>query len=73
MNALMLDHLEALHAFYGVSNGARIARKHIGWYLEDQPDSKAFLKSFYQLERADLQLRTLEQYLESLPNTHLAA
>lgn len=73
LNALMLDHLEALHAFYGVSNGARIARKHIGWYLEDQPDSKAFLKSFYQLERADLQLRTLEQYLESLPNTHLAA
>jgi tRNA-dihydrouridine synthase B len=30
--ALMLEHLDLLHAHYGAA-GVRIARKHIGWYL----------------------------------------
>ncbi|MFP4263461.1 MAG: tRNA dihydrouridine synthase DusB [Halomonas sp.] len=31
---VLRDHLEALHAFYGDHMGVRIARKHVGWYLE---------------------------------------
>jgi len=27
-------HLKALHAFYGATMGPRIARKHLGWYLD---------------------------------------
>ncbi|MBZ0329123.1 tRNA dihydrouridine synthase DusB [Halomonas sp. ANAO-440] len=30
---VLLDHLSALHAFYGETMGVRIARKHLGWYL----------------------------------------
>jgi tRNA-dihydrouridine synthase B len=30
----ILDHLEKLYSFYGNSIGVRIARKHIGWYLD---------------------------------------
>ena len=32
--ALMLTHLDALHQFYGPLMGVRIARKHIGWFLD---------------------------------------
>ena len=33
---IVLDHVAALHAFYG-EPGARIARKHVQWYLERMP------------------------------------
>lgn len=32
--AILLGHLEHLHAFYGEPAGVRIARKHLGWYLK---------------------------------------
>ncbi|PRY65726.1 tRNA-U20-dihydrouridine synthase [Vreelandella songnenensis] len=31
---VLVEHVAALHAFYGDTMGVRIARKHIGWYLE---------------------------------------
>jgi tRNA-dihydrouridine synthase B len=37
---IILAHLESLYAFYGEDSGVRIARKHIGWYIEKLlPDS----------------------------------
>jgi len=30
----MARHVTALHEFYGEDRGHRIARKHIGWYLQ---------------------------------------
>jgi len=32
----LINHLQALHQFYGDYLGVRIARKHVGWYLLDQ-------------------------------------
>ena len=32
--AMILAHLESLYAFYGELLGVRIARKHLGWYLQ---------------------------------------
>lgn len=34
VRAMIRAHLEALYAFYGEHTGVRIARKHLGWYLE---------------------------------------
>ena len=31
---VLSEHLEALHEFYGATMGPRIARKHLGWYLD---------------------------------------
>ncbi|AZM96047.1 tRNA dihydrouridine synthase DusB [Vreelandella venusta] len=31
------EHLQALHTFYGDTMGVRIARKHLGWYLNEDP------------------------------------
>ena len=39
---ILLDHLDALHAFYGEENGVRIARKHLGWYAKDRPENAGF-------------------------------
>jgi tRNA-dihydrouridine synthase B len=36
---IILAHLEALHDFYGVDQGVRIARKHLGWYARQLPGS----------------------------------
>src|SRR5690554_2043122 len=40
--ALMHKHLQELHIFYGDFKGVRIARKHIGWYLQAINDSLGF-------------------------------
>ncbi len=36
--AVVHAHLESLHMHYGEHMGVRIARKHVGWYLNGRPD-----------------------------------
>jgi len=38
VGAIILSHLESLYAFYGEDTGLRVARKHLGWYLERLAD-----------------------------------
>ncbi|MEX0386255.1 tRNA dihydrouridine synthase DusB [Spiribacter onubensis] len=52
----MLGHLQALHAFYGPGQGVRVARKHIGWYLQALPGGDAWRRRLMRVERADEQL-----------------
>lgn len=59
---VLFGHVRALHAFYGEYLGVRIARKHVGWYLQTQPDAKAFRSSFNPIEDAQAQLQALEAY-----------
>ena len=37
---ILLEHLTALHAFYGDVMGVRIARKHVSWYLATLPGAR---------------------------------
>ena len=69
----MLGHLGALHEFYGEYAGLRIARKHIGWYLQDRPTGADFRRSFNKLESAGEQHRMLERYLHGRDFEELAA
>lgn len=36
VRTLMNEHVTNLHQFYGAYLGARIARKHVGWYLDEE-------------------------------------
>lgn len=36
LKQILLDHIVALHQFYGEFMGVKIARKHVGWYLHHQ-------------------------------------
>ncbi|HID81481.1 MAG TPA: tRNA dihydrouridine synthase DusB [Chromatiales bacterium] len=53
---VITQHLQALHQFYGETRGVRIARKHLGWYFNGQPDYAKERKLINQAETAKLQL-----------------
>src|SRR4051812_412886 len=42
MGAVLAEHVLGLHELYGCEQGARIARKHIGWAVRDLPGGEAF-------------------------------
>jgi tRNA-dihydrouridine synthase B len=39
---IVLNHYDEMLTLYGVTNGVRVARKHIGWYSSGLPDGAAF-------------------------------
>lgn len=63
---VLLGHLEALHAFYGEPQGVRIARKHLGWYAKDHPESTAFRATVNAAETAGQQLAITRDYFDAL-------
>lgn len=69
VHALLSEHLNALYEFYGDFMGPRIARKHVGWYLQTQPDSTKFRKSFNQLESPSEQQKAIYDYFQLLLRT----
>lgn len=60
---LMLQHVKALHTFYGEQKGYRIARKHVGWYVEELAPYSEFKRTFNALNSASAQLKTLEDFI----------
>jgi tRNA-dihydrouridine synthase B len=62
----LLDHVRALHAFYGETAGVRIARKHLAWYAKDRAENGAFRAVVNRAETADEQLRLTRDYFEGL-------
>ena len=53
---LMHRHVESLHTFYGEFMGVRIARKHVGWYLQASVVDASHRRLFNTLEDATEQL-----------------
>ena len=62
----VVEHVKALHQFYGEYKGVRIARKHVGWYLNERPNGREFRQAFNGIEEAEQQINTLEHYFLSL-------
>lgn len=65
---LMTNHLQHLHEFYGLEQGVRFARKHMGWYLEQQNLLEA-KRLFNRLPCANAQLEALA-LLQLLSSQH---
>ncbi|MEL0659806.1 tRNA dihydrouridine synthase DusB [Psychromonas arctica] len=63
---ILLNHVQALHGFYGDVMGPRIARKHVGWYLQEQDRLGNFKRKFNAIESSSEQLNALETYLNQL-------
>ncbi|GAB6388021.1 tRNA dihydrouridine synthase DusB [Stutzerimonas marianensis] len=59
---VLLDHLEALYAFYGDVMGVRIARKHVSWYLATQPGAREYRGRFNCLEDRDAQCASVRDF-----------
>lgn len=63
---ILSTHLRELYAFYGEVMGPRIARKHVGWYLQTVPDSESFRKAFNAIEHAEVQQTSVQHFFEQL-------
>ena len=61
---LLLQHLDALYAFYGEAMGVRIARKHVGWYLQQHSQVARFKTTFNRLESAQQQRQAINTLFE---------
>lgn len=70
---ILRRHLTALHDFYGEFMGVRIARKHVGWYLQNQPGYPALRRAFNGLDTAQAQLQHMDAFFDHLTNKELAA
>ena len=66
VRSIMLEHVENLHQLYGDVMGPRIARKHVGWYLEDQDTDRSFRKAFNGIESAAEQFDMLNGYFDQI-------
>lgn len=66
MRALLVEHVRALHAFYGEGAGVRVARKHIGWTISHLPDGESFRRAINAKENAADQLAEIDRFFEQL-------
>ncbi|WP_227662920.1 tRNA dihydrouridine synthase DusB [Marinobacter daqiaonensis] len=73
VETILLDHLGELHRFYGDPMGVRIARKHVGWYLQSHDAGKQFRKRFNALDCAQAQSESIQQYFAALRNGEVFA
>lgn len=65
-------HLNALHAFYGKLMGVRIARKHLGWYLQgdirlDEDSRRQLRATFNGLDSPQSQLDFIDELFRHGP------
>jgi len=70
---ILCDHLRDLHSFYGDYTGLRIARKHVGWYLQSDSQTAELRREFNRLETIEQQFNALEDYFRESHNKELAA
>lgn len=71
LQSCLLEHLEDHYRFYGEFTGVRSARKHIGWYLTDMPDTEKLLACINQTNNTSEQTRALQQWFERYPPNEL--
>lgn len=66
VTAVILEHIQAMHEYYGETLGVRIARKHVNWYLQNLQIDRACRKAFNQLLHCEQQLK----FIRELQITH---
>lgn len=68
VESILLEHLAALHVFYGDVMGVRIARKHVSWYLATLPGAREFRAHFNRLDSTDAQCTTVREFFSARHN-----
>ena len=66
MQRVLLEHLEGLYDLYGEEQGARVARKHIGWTVSALPGGEAFRREVLRIEPARAQHGAVNDYFSRL-------
>ena len=63
---MLLEHLEGLYDLYGEEQGARVARKHIGWTVHDLHGGEAFRAGVVRIDGAVEQRSAVNDYFARL-------
>ncbi len=66
MHAVLLEQLEGIYQLYGDEQGARVARKHIGWAVRDLPGGEDFRRSVVRIDAAPAQHCAVNDYFARL-------
>ncbi|PIT62156.1 tRNA dihydrouridine synthase DusB [Snodgrassella alvi] len=61
---IIVNHVSAIHDFYGIFTGVRIARKHIGWYVSGLPEGEIFRRQVNTTDDAQIQLQLVNDFLD---------
>jgi tRNA-dihydrouridine synthase B len=64
LREIVLAHVDALHVFHGPTAGARIARKHVGWYTASIPDGAALRTVVNAHDDAPAQRRAIADHFD---------
>ena len=63
---VLLEHLEGLYQLYGEEQGARVARKHIGWTVRELPGGENFRARVVHIDAASVQHSAVNDYFARL-------
>lgn len=66
VGTILVEHIRALHEFYGPERGVRIARKHLAWYAQAHSGASAFVRAINQVEDAGEQIERTQAYFTNL-------
>jgi tRNA-dihydrouridine synthase B len=66
VRTVVLEHLEEHYAFHGEAAGARIARKHLGWYGRELAGGEAFRQEVNRLETSAAQIAAVNRFFDRL-------
>jgi tRNA-dihydrouridine synthase B len=58
---VVLAHIRAIHEFYGADMGVRVARKHIGWYLDRITSDSSHKQRIFAITCAPKQLAAVNE------------
>ena len=58
----LLEHLDNLYGLYGPERGVRVARKHIQWYCQSQPEAAQFWPRIREVQCAAQQRDAVEAF-----------
>ncbi|MCC7414122.1 MAG: tRNA dihydrouridine synthase DusB [Gammaproteobacteria bacterium] len=64
--ATVLEHLQALYAFYGEPHGVRIARKHLAWYLKPRAGGGEAWQRINRIDNAPAQYALAHAVLQTM-------
>jgi tRNA-dihydrouridine synthase B len=66
IGAVLVEHLDGLYDLYGEEQGARVARKHIGWTVRELPGGEGLRSAVNGMNMAHAQRAAVNDYFERL-------
>jgi len=66
LGAVLIEHLEGLDSLYGCEQGARVARKHIGWAVRELPGGEALRNAANAMQDVAAQCAAVNDFFERL-------